>query len=184
MARLTGFFRAPDFDLELFAERVHATYADAMKAAGDFVGGGVELAAGVQLGEHDLHGGHALAVRRVHHVHGNAAAVVDHGDGVVHVDHDIDFLGVAGKRFVDRVVDDFVDEVVQPHLAGRADVHGGAQAHGFKAFKNFDVFAGVAVVVAVLDGGAAQSFSRHKFRSPGVAYRGSNRGRFRTLERD
>ncbi len=137
------------------------THADAVQAAGDFVGGRVELAAGVQLGEHHLHGGHPLAAGQVHHVHGNAAAVVDHGDGVVDVDDDIDLFGVAGKSLVDRVVDDFVDEVMQPHLAGRADVHGGTQAHRFKAFEDLDVLAGVVVVVAV-DGGAAQNFSRHK----------------------
>ena len=106
-----------------------------MQAAGDFVGGGVELAAGVQLGEHHLHGGHPLAVGQIHHVDGNAAAVVDDGDGVVDVDDDVDLLGVAGESLVDRVVDDFVDEMVQPHLAGRADVHGGAQAHGLQALR-------------------------------------------------
>ena len=114
----------------------------------------------MQLGEHDLHGGHALAVGRVHHVHGNAAAVVDHGDGVVDVDDNVDFLAVAGERLVDGVVNDFVDKVMQPHLAGRADVHGGTEANGLKAFEDLDVFAGVAVVVAV-HGGAAQNFSRH-----------------------
>ena len=71
------------------------------------------------------------------------------------------FLRIAGESLVHRIVHDLVDEVVQPHLSGRADVHGGTEAHGFKAFEDFDVFAGVVVVVAV-DGGAAQNFSRHK----------------------
>ena len=56
---LAGFFRTPDFDVELLAERVDATDADAVQAAGDFVGGGVELAAGMQLGEHHLHRRHS-----------------------------------------------------------------------------------------------------------------------------
>ena len=114
-----------------------------MQAAGDLVVGGVELAAGVQHGEHDLDGGHdsrrwdGLVVDR------DAAAVVDHGDGVVDVDGDVDAGGVAGEGLVDGVVDDLVDEVVQPLLAGGADVHGGAQADGLEAFKDRDVFAGV-----------------------------------------
>ena len=158
---LPGVAVAPDFDFELLAERVDAADAHAVQSAGDFVGGGVEFAAGVQLGEHHLHGGHLLAVGQVHHVHGNAAAVVDDGDGVVDVDDDVDFLGVAGQGLVDGVVDDFVDQMMQSHLAGRADVHGRAQAHRLKAFQDFDVFAGVVVVVAV-HGGAAQNFSRHR----------------------
>ncbi len=44
----------PDLDVELFAERVHAGNTDAVQSARDLVGGRVELAAGVQLGEHHL----------------------------------------------------------------------------------------------------------------------------------
>ena len=182
--RLAGFFRTPDFDFELLTERVDATDADAVQAAGDFVVGGVELAAGVQLGEDDLRGRHALAVGQIHHVDGNAAAIVDDGDGVVDVDDDIDFLGVAGESFVDGVVDDLVDEVMQTDLARRADVHGGTEADGLKAFKDLDVFAGVAVVIAV-NGGGAERFSRHRipFAKCSVMLEG-RRGSIRTRKPD
>jgi hypothetical protein len=144
---LPGVAVAPDLDVELLRERVDATDAHAVQAAGDLVGGGVELAAGVELGQHHLHGRHLLAVGQRHHVHRNAAAVVDHGDGVVHVDDDVDLFAIAGQRLVHRVVHHLVDQVVQAHLAGRADVHGRTQAHCLQAFKNLDVFAGVAAVV-------------------------------------
>ena len=61
---LPGVAVAPDLDVELLRERVDATDANAMQAAGDLVGGGVELAAGMELGEHHLHGRHHLAVGR------------------------------------------------------------------------------------------------------------------------
>ena len=77
------------------------------------------------------------------------------------MDDDVDFLCVAGEGLVDGVVHHFVDQVVQSHLAGGADVHGGTEADGFKAFQDLDVFAGIAVVIAV-HGGRAQSFSRHR----------------------
>ena len=134
------------------AERVDAAHAHAVQAAGNLVGGGVEFAAGMQLGQHHLHRGHHLAVADRHHVHGNAAAVVDDGDGVVDVDDDFDLLGVAGQGLVDGVVDHLVDQVVQAHFAGRADVHGRTQAHRLQAFEDLDVFAGVAAVVAVCVG--------------------------------
>ena len=132
-----------------------------MQAAGDFVVGGIELAAGMQLGEHNLRCGHALAASEIHHVDGNAAAIVDDGDGVVDVNDDIDFLGVAGESFVDGIVDDFVDEMMQTHLAGGADVHCGTQTDSLESFEDLDVFASVAVVIAV-DGGGAERFSRHR----------------------
>ena len=110
----------------------------------------------MQLGHHDLRGGNFFAVD-VHVVDGNAAAVVDHGDGVIEVDGDFDLVGVTGERFVDRVVHDFVHQVVQTHFAGRADVHGGTFAHRFHAAENFDGVGGV-VSVAAVDGGELSVF--------------------------
>ena len=137
---------APDFDVQLLTERVDATDADAVQAVGDLVVGGVELAAGVQLGQHHLDGGHLDAVGD-HVVHRNAAAVVHHGDGVVDVDGDIDARGVSGQRLVDRVVHHLVDQVVQAQLAGRSNVHGGTQADGCEAFEHGDIFGGVSAAV-------------------------------------
>ena len=143
---------APDLKLELMAQRVHAGDANAVQSAGNFVGRAVELSARVQHGHHDLRRRHSLAVH-VHLVDRNAAAVVDDGDGVVDVDGDVDAIGKSGQRFVNRVVHDFVDEVMQSHLAGRADVHRGTLAHRFHAAENFDGIGGVLAVrltVAVL----------------------------------
>src|SRR5207245_4311071 len=106
---------APDLDLEGLAQGVHHGYAHAVQAARDLVGLVVELAARVQLGEHDL--------RRVHAGHGrvgtagDAAAVVDDGDRVVDVDGDVDLRAVSGQGLVHRIVDHLVDEMVEPGLA-------------------------------------------------------------------
>ena len=77
---------APDFQLQRFGQRVDAAHADAVQAAGNFVAVGIELAAGVQLGHHDLRRRDAFFLV---HVHRNAAAVVDHRDRVVDVDGDV-----------------------------------------------------------------------------------------------
>jgi hypothetical protein len=54
---LPGKTVAPDFQLQLFAERVHAGNADAMQSAGNLIGGGIKFSAGVQSGHHHLGGG-------------------------------------------------------------------------------------------------------------------------------
>ena len=113
-----------------------------MQAAGDLVAAALaELAAGVQDGEHDLDGRLALLL---HDRDGDAAAVVDDGDRVVGVDRDRDLAAEAGERLVDGVVDDLVDEVVQAHHAGRADVHAGALADRLEALEDGDVLCVVA----------------------------------------
>ena len=148
---LPGEAVAPDLDVELLRERVDAGDADAVQAARDLVVGGVELAAGVEDGEDDLDGGHGHAVDGLV-VDRDAAAVVDNGDGVVDMDGDVDAGRVAGERFVDGVVDDLVDEVVQPLLAGGPDVHRGTFADGGEAFEDGDVLGRVAA--RHLSGGA------------------------------
>ena len=94
---LPGVAVAPDLNVELLRESVDAAHAHAVQTARDLVRRGVELAARVEFGQHHLHRRHHLAVGQGHHVHRDAAPVVDHRDRVVHVDDDVDLLGIAGK---------------------------------------------------------------------------------------
>ena len=126
---------AVDLHLEPGGQRVHHRDADAVQAAGDGVGVGVELAAGMQDRHDDLDGGPLLL--RVH-LDRDAAAVVVDRDAAVGAQRHGDVVGVAGHRLVDRVVDDFLDQVVQAALAGGADVHAGALADGLQALQHGD----------------------------------------------
>ncbi len=119
-------------------QRVHDRDADAVQAAGDLVGILVEFSAGMQLGHDHLGGRHAFALVDVDR---NAAAVVAHGAGAVRIERDGHVVGVAGERFVDRVVDDFVDHVMQAGaVIGVADIHARPLANGVEAFQDLDRF--------------------------------------------
>src|ERR1700730_14639012 len=102
----------------------------------------------LQGGHHDLRRGNFLAVN-VHVVHGNAADVIDHRDGVVDVDRDFNLVGETSKRLIDGIIDNFVDQMVQSQIAGGADVHGRSQAYGFHAAEDFDGVGGVVAIAAV-----------------------------------
>ena len=54
---------------------------------------------------------------------GNAAAVIDDRDRIVHMDRYFDRVAITRKRLVDRVVNDLVNQMMQSDLAGRADIH-------------------------------------------------------------
>ena len=116
-----------------------------MQPTGHFVAVVVELAAGVEHGEHDFCGRLPALVQ----VGRNAAAVVDDGDGAVDVNGDVHLVAETSERLVDGVVDDFIDEVMQAGRPGRADVHCRAQAHRLEAFEDFDLVGAVAVARAV-----------------------------------
>src|SRR5690606_36352773 len=91
-------------DVGLDAGRQGVDHGDthAVQAAGDRVGIRVELAAGVQLGHDDLDGRRTGGV----HLHGNAAAVVEHLHAAVGQQGDFNLGGVTRHRLIDRVVHD------------------------------------------------------------------------------
>ena len=57
----------------------------------------------------------------------------------------VDFGRVAGQGLVDRVINDFVDKVMEPGRSRGADVHGWTLTHRFKAFENLDLVGSVVV---------------------------------------
>ena len=128
-----------------FGQRVDDARADAVQAAGDLIAPAAELAARVQDGKDDLERG-TSGLRL--NVHGDAAAVIDDGDGVVGIDLHGDVRAVAREGFVDGVIDDLIDEVVQTARGGRADVHARTLAHRFQSLKDLN-FRGVVIVVGV-----------------------------------
>src|SRR5207249_6565353 len=83
-----------------------------------------ELATGVQHGENDLEGGAAILATR-DRLDRDAPAVVEHARRAVRVQRDDDLVAVARHGFVDRVVDDLIDEVMQASRTGGPDVHAG-----------------------------------------------------------
>ena len=132
-----------------------------MQPTRNFVGVAIEFAAGVENRENHFRRGTFF---RGMHVHGDAAAVVGDGDGIIGVHGNVDFVGEAGHGFVHGIVNDFPNQVMQTHFAGGADVHRRTQAHGLQAAENFNGFS--VVLVAALRRDRGVFFITHAF-SPG-----------------
>ncbi len=114
-----------------------------MQTTRNLVAVGVEFAAGMQHGHDDL-GSRAPFLGL--HVDRNAAAVVDHADRAVGMDRHDDVVAVTGQRFVDGVVDDLENHVVEAGaVIGVADVHAGPLANGLESFQDLD-FTGIVLV--------------------------------------
>jgi hypothetical protein len=82
----------------------------------------------------------------------DAAAVIDDRDRVVDVDGDVDLVAVTGKRLVDRVVVDLLDQVVQTGHTGGTDVHGWPLANGLETLEDLDLVGAVVVHTLLQDG--------------------------------
>ena len=132
---------APDAQLEQRGQRIDDRDADAVQAARNLVGVLVEFSAGMQLGHDDLGRRNAFALVDVGR---DAAAVVEHRDGAIRIERHHDLRGMAGERFVDRVVDDFVDHVMQAGaVIGVADIHARTLAHRVETLEHLDRFSAV-----------------------------------------
>ena len=126
----------PDSNFKPVRKRVDDRDADAVQSAGDLVAVGVEFPAGMQLRHYDLGGGDPLAFVDVHR---NPAAVVVDGYAFILVNCDDDLVGMAGQSFVDAVVDDFINHVVETRPVVRvSDVHSRPLPNRFQAFQNLD----------------------------------------------
>ena len=123
---------AAHLSLEEIGKSVHALGTHAVQTAGILVSALPELTAGVQIGEHQFHGGNAEL--RVH-IHRNTTTVVNHGNSTAFVNLDDDFAAVSGEMLVNRVIQHFKHAVMQPTFIRVANVHARTLTHGFKALQ-------------------------------------------------
>jgi hypothetical protein len=72
------------------------------------------------------------------HVYRDSAAVIGDLDVSGFGDYNLDAVAVTCESFINRVVDNFIDEVVKSSGSGRSDVHTGTLANCFEAFQNLD----------------------------------------------
>src|SRR5439155_2706589 len=69
----------------------------------------------------------------------DAAAIIHDRARTIRIEGDRDFVGMAGERLVDAVVDDLVDHMVEAGaVIGVADIHAGALTHGVEALEDLD----------------------------------------------
>jgi hypothetical protein len=119
-----------------------------VQTARNLVGVGIEFAARMQDGHHDLGRRTPLFWMDFHR---NAAAVVHHADRAIIMDGDFDMVAIARQGFVDRVVDHLENHMMQTRAVIRvADVHAGTFADRLKPFQDFDA----AGIVGFIHGGS------------------------------
>ena len=74
-----------------------------------------ELAAGMERRKNDLDAGSLLLWVQVD---GHAPAVIDDTQATICMEGNVNLTAVTGERFIDRVVDDFLSQVVWPGGVG------------------------------------------------------------------
>ena len=104
-----------------------------MQSAGDLIRIRIEFAAGVQHRHHDFR---RRSLFLLVNVGRDTAAVIDDRNRIVHVDRYLDRIAVACEGLVNRIINNFVNQVMQTDVARRADIHRRTLADGVASFKN------------------------------------------------
>jgi hypothetical protein len=68
----------------------------------------------------------------------NSSTVIGDAHAAISKKNDIYFGAITSKSFVDCVIDDFINQVVEAAFAGRSDIHTGALADRLEAFEDGD----------------------------------------------
>ena len=141
---IVNFVSVIDFKLEPFRKSIYNRRAYAVQAARNLISAAAELTARVENGINYGRRGNALFrvnSRRY------SSAVIGYFDNVSGEDFHLDFGAVPRESFVYRVIDDFINEMMQTGRASRTDIHTGALADRLKPLKNLYI----ARVVFVID---------------------------------
>ena len=69
----------------------------------------------------------------------DTAPIIFYFGGAVWIKRDVTNGCVARKGFINRIIDDFIDHVVQARtVVGITNIHAGALAHGIQSFEDLD----------------------------------------------
>ena len=134
---------ATNLDLEAARQGVHHGAADTVQSTGNGIPAAAEFSTGVQHRQDDLNGRTALCLVNVD---GDSATVVFDANGAVGQNANINCVAVPRQGFVDGVVNDLIDQVVQSARSGGSDIHTGSLSNGFQPLEDLDIVCTVFVL--------------------------------------
>ncbi|MBA7663501.1 hypothetical protein ES703_71546 [subsurface metagenome] len=134
----------PDVNAAPGGEGVDHRSAHAVQATGHLVSLPTEFRPGVQRGHHRLQrrqvGGGVNLYR-------NTAPVIFNPDGTILLKGDYNLVTAPGHGFVNAVIGNLIDQVVQSALVSTANVHARSQAHRLPSPQHMDILGGILGVI-------------------------------------
>ena len=125
-------------------QRVYARHTYTVQTSGYLVRTLVEFTSGMQYGHGNFQ---CRLLFFLVIVHRNTASVVLYCDWIVFVDCYFDVVAITGQCFVDRVVNDFVYQMVKSLDADVTNVHRRAFSYCFKTFQYLDTIRRIRPVI-------------------------------------
>ena len=125
-----------DLDRQPLRQSVDNTGADAVETAGNLIAAAAEFTTGVEHCIDNLQRGPS---RLGLDIHRDTAAIIGDGNGVALVDGDGNFRAEARQGFINGVVHDLVNQMVQARRGCGADIHTGTFPHRFQTLQDLNL---------------------------------------------
>ena len=124
-----------DLHFEPIGKGIDTFGSDSVKPSRIFVSSLPELTTGVQIGQNQLNGRHLeFGV----HVHRDTSTIVTDGHRPIDVDGYLNFGAKTGQMFVNGIVQNFENTMMQSSFIRVTDIHARALSDRFKAFQFID----------------------------------------------
>ena len=110
------------------------TYA--VQTAGNLISAAAEFTAGMKDGKYHLQSRHTFLLIDIYR---DTTAVIHYGNGVIGMNFYCDFVAEASQCFVNGVIYDFINQMMQTLGTGGADIHTGTLSYSLQTFQDLDL---------------------------------------------
>ena len=119
-----------------FGQGIYNRRTNTVQTAGNFITATAEFTAGMQHGKYNFQrrlSGLCLDINR------DTTTIVGDSNGITGIDGHSNIFTVSGQSFIDRVIHDLIDQVMQTGRGSRTDIHTGTFPHCFQTLQNLDL---------------------------------------------
>jgi len=117
---------AANFQIKATRKSINHGYTDTMKTTGNLVGVAIEFTTSMEDGHNDFSGRLILACVQIH---GNSPTVVFNCNGAVDMYKYKNFIAITRERFINRIIDYLINQMMQTHGTCGSNIHSRAFPH-------------------------------------------------------
>ena len=126
-----AFTATTNFYIHAFRKCVNASYTYAVQTAGNFITAIAKFTTGVENGHNNFNCRFAFFF---HHINRNTTTIIAYGNTVIFVDDYTNVVTIACQSFVDTVIDNFINQMMQTTSRGTTNIHCRSFTYCFQTF--------------------------------------------------
>ena len=73
----------------------------------------------------------------------NTSSVINNGNGIIRINRNLNRITKARKRFIHRIIYNFINQMVQTSAGGSSDIHTGTFSDRFQSLQNLNLVGAV-----------------------------------------